>query len=143
MDSKSARSSSARKWWLLIGGIVVFVVAFDLLERLFPSEERSASAEGSVSASSPAPPVLRRLDDGAIEIRHDFFRHSTIRLGDEDDEEALYDCLAQGIEQAFGEGTAGWTRARVRSETERIQNECLGSFHDLPVPPRPPGPDDS
>ena len=146
MDSERKGSSSARKWWLLIGTIVVFVVAFDLLEKLVrpeptPSGEGSTVAEGAGAAASPAPPRLRRLDDGAIEIRHDFFRRSTIRLGDEDDEKALFDCLAQGIEQTFGEGTEGWTRERVRSETQRIQDECLGSTHGIPVPPRPPRPE--
>jgi hypothetical protein len=135
MDSENKKPSPSRKWWLLIGGIVVFVVAFDLLERFVPSEAGSAASEDAVVASGPAPPVVRRLDDGAIEIRHDFFRHSTIRLEDENDEIALFDCLAEGIERTFGEGTAGWTRTRVRSETQRIQDECLGSNRDLPVPP--------
>jgi hypothetical protein len=145
MESESKRSSSARKWWLLAGGFVVFVVAFGLLESLVrteptPSEGGSTPAGGAVAALSPAPPLLRRLDDGAIEIRHDFFRRSTIRLSNEDDEQALFDCLAQGIEQTFGDGIEGWNRERVRRETERIQDECLGSFHDIPRPPRPPRP---
>jgi len=135
VDSESKTPFPARKWWLLIGGIVAFVVAFDLLERLVPSNEGPAAAEDAALVSSPAPPELRRLDDGAIEIRHDFFRHSTIRLSNEDDSQALFDCLAEGIEQTFGEGTAGWTRARVRSETQRVQDACLGSNLDLPVPP--------
>jgi hypothetical protein len=145
MDSESARSSSARNWWLLAGGFVVFVVAFGLLESLVRTEP-TASKEGSTpgeetdAAPSPAPPKLRRLEDGAIEIRHDFFRRSTIRLGSEDQEKALFDCLAQGIEQTFGDGTAGWSRERVRRETQRIQDECLAPFHDMPVPPRPPQP---
>jgi hypothetical protein len=143
MDSESERSSSARNWWLLAGGFVVFVVAFGLLESLVRTEP-TASKEGSTpdedaaAASSPAPPTLRRLDDGAIEIRHDFFRRSTIRLGTEDQEQALFDCLAQGIEQTFGDGTEGWSRERVRRETQRIQDDCLSSFLDLPAPPRPP-----
>ena len=144
MDSESERSSSARKWWLLVGGIVVFVVAFGLLESLVrteptPSEEGSTPAVAADATLSPAPPELRRLDDGAIEIRHDFFRRSTIRLGNEEDEKALFDCLAQGIEQTFGDGTEGWDRARVLRETQRIQDECM-SLHRKPVPPRPPRP---
>jgi hypothetical protein len=144
MDPESERSSAARKWWLLIGGIVVFVVAFSLLESLVRTEP-APSAEGSTpagdpdAAPSPPPPELRRLDDGAIEIRHDFFRRSTIRLGNEDDEKALFDCLAQGIEQTFADGTAGWDRARVRRETQRIQDACLG-LQDIPTLPRRPRP---
>ena len=139
MDPKSERSSSARKWWLLIGGGVVFVVAFSLLQSLVRNEP-TPSAESSApgAAPSPAPPELRRLDDGGVEIRHDFFRRSTIRLGNEDEEKALFDCLAQGIEKTFGDGTKGWDRGRVRRETHRIQDDCL-RLHDMPVPPRPLG----
>jgi hypothetical protein len=144
MDPEGKRSSSARDWWLLIGGIVAFVVAFSVLESVVrteptPSEEGSAPAENADAAPSPTPPRLRRLEDGAIEIRHDFFRRSTIRLGDEKDEKALFDCLSQGIEQTFGDGTAGWDRGRVRRETQRIQDECMG-LHGMPALPRLPRP---
>ena len=144
MDPESERASSARKWWLLIGGIVAFLATFSLLESLVrteptPSEKGSAAAEDTDAAPSPTPPELRRLDDGAIEIRHDFFRRSTIRLGNRDDEKVLFDCLTQGIEQTFGDGTEGWDRGRVRRETQRIQDECMG-LHRKPVPPRPPRP---
>ena len=139
MDSQRERSTSARKWWLLVAGIVVIVVTLDLLESLVgtaptPSEEGAAPKVGVVAALSPAPPEVHRLDDGGIEIRHDFFRRTTIRLGNEDEEQALFDCLAQGIETTFGDGTEGWSRQRVRSETQHIQDKCLGSFLDLPVP---------
>ncbi len=139
VDPESGRSSSARKWGLLIGGIVVFVVAFGLLESLVRPEPTpgSTAADDTNAAASPAPPELRMLDDGAIEIRHDFFRRSTIRLGNKEDEQALYDCLAQGIEQTFADGTEGWNRARVRDEAYRIQDECMSSLSDIPVPPRP------
>lgn len=144
MEPESETSSSARKWWLLIGGIVVFVVAYSLLESLVgseptPSGNGSTPAEGADAAPSPAPPQVTRLADGAIEIRHDFFRRTTIRLGNEDDEKALLDCLARGIEETFGDGTAGWSRARVRRETQRIQDECMG-LHGMPVPRLPPLP---
>ena len=129
------------KWGLLLGGIVVFVVAISLLETLVrteptPSENGSAIAD---AARSPAPPELRRLDDGAIEIRHDFFHRSTIRLGNEEEERALFDCLAQGLEQKFGDGTEGWDHAGVRHETKLIQDQCLGLHRqeaDLPLPDR-------
>jgi hypothetical protein len=141
VDSESERSSSARAWWLLIGGFVVFVVSFSVLEKLVRPEPTASEtpAAGADVAPAPPPPQLRRLDGGGIEIRHDFFRRSTIRLGNEDDEKALFDCLARGIDQSFEDGTEGWDRSRVRRETQRIQDECLGR-HDLPVPPRPPRP---
>ena len=138
MDPDSERTSSARKWWLLIGGIVVFVVGFSLLERLVRTESTPSergSAEDADAAWSPAPPELRRLDDGGIEIRHDFFRRTTFRLGNEDDAQALFECLEQRIEETFGD-TEGWDRGRVRSETQRIQDECM-SLSDIPVAPRP------
>ena len=135
MDPERSRRSPARKWWLLVGGIVVFVVAFDLLERLVgPSPSASETAPAARGTASPAPPEVRRLEDGAIEIRHDFFRRSTIRLGDEDEQQVLFDCLRQGIERRFGEGTEGWSRERVRRETQEIQDACLGAVHDFPLP---------
>jgi hypothetical protein len=134
------RKPPFRKWWLLIAGIVVYLAVFSLLESLVrtdraTSDTDSTSADAADAARSPAPPHVRRLEDGGIEIRHDFFRRSTIRLGNEEDEKALYDCLEREVEQTFGDGTEGWDRERVRRETQRIQNECLG----LPGLPGPPG----
>ena len=142
MEPERQRSSSARKWWLLVGAVVAFVVLFQLLGNLVGTgstrlDDRSTTADGSDPAPrSPAPPELRRLEDGAIEIRHDFFRRSTIRLGNQKDEQALFDCLTRGIEESFGGGTAGWDRRRVRRETQRIQDECLGPAHAIPIPSR-------
>lgn len=142
-ESKNEKSSSTRTWLLLVGGIVLLIVGFDLVERLVrteptPSADGSAAEEDAAAGATPGLPELRRLEDGGIEIRHDFFRRSTIRLGTEDDQNALFDCLTRGIEQTFGAGTEDWGHGRVRDETQRILDECLGSFHDVPVPPRPP-----
>jgi hypothetical protein len=147
MDSQSERSSSARKWWLLIGGVVVFVVAIDLLESLLrtestPAENGSTPAGETDAATSPARPELRVQDDGAIEIRHGFFQRSTIRVGNDKDQEELLDCLTRGIEQMSEDGIEGWDRERVRQETRQIQDECLAVLRDVPVPPRPPQPGD-
>ena len=141
MDAEGERSSTARAWWMLIGGIVVFVVSFSVLEKLVlpePADSESPGAGADV-APAPRPPELRRLEGGGIEIRHDFFRRSTIRLGNEDDERALFDCLTRGFERSFGDGTEGWGRRRVRRETQRIQDECL-DLQDIPVQPRLPRP---
>ena len=146
MDAESERSFSARTWWLLIGGGVVFVVLFSLLESLVRPEPTPAVegpkpvGEHSDVAPSPKPPKLRWADDGAIEIRQGIFSQSRIRLDNEDAEKALFDCLAQGIEQTFGDGTEGWTRKRVKRETQRIQDECMASLLDMPELPRPPQP---
>ncbi len=127
--------SSTRMRWLLVGGVAVFVVAFSLLESLVGTESRPSATEAAAGTWSPAPPEVRRLEDGQIEIRHDFFRRSSYRLRNKVEEQALFDCLAQGIEETFGEGIRGWERERVRSETQRIQNECVG----VHSPPEPPG----
>lgn len=145
MDEKSAKSSRARNWWLLAGGIVVLVVTFDLVERLVrtesgPDANGPPSAEDAAAAETPFRPEVRKLEDGGIEIRLDLFRRTTIRLANEADERELLDCLERGFEQAFGDGSAGWSRARVRRETQRIQEECTARFFDLPAPPRLPGP---
>lgn len=139
MGPETKRWSASRKRWTLIGGVVVFVVAFSLVESLVGTEP--TSEEGSTSTqdpSAPALPEVRRLEDGEIEIRLDFFRRSSIRLGDKDEEQILFDCLTQGIEQTFGEGAPeGWDGKRVREETQRIQNECMG-FPERPSPPDAP-----
>lgn len=147
MESESKTSSSARKWWLLAAALVAFVVVFDLLERLTrtepgPSVDGSSPVEDAGAARGPAPPEVLRLEDGAIEIRHDFFRRSTIRLEDEEDSDALFDCLTLGIEQTFGDGTAGWSHGDVMRETRRIQDACLGESMNLPLPLRPSRPRD-
>ena len=135
MSSGNEKSTPSRMRWLLLGGIAVFVVAFSLLENLVGPESTPSDTEAAAGEWAPAPPELRRLEDGQIEIRHDFFRRSSYRMGDKEEEQALFDCLAKGIEETFGGGTRGWDRERVRSETQRIQNECM----DLPIPPEPPG----
>ena len=138
----STRQAS-RGWWCLAGGVIVFVVAFSLLERLARDESTGSpsgpTASGEAEAGPPPPELIKR-DDGGVEIRHDFFRRTTIRLSNEEDGKALFDCLTRSIEQTFGDGTEGWSRRRVRRETQRIQEACMASFHGLPVPPRPPRP---
>ena len=147
MDSEREKPASTRRWWLFLGGIVAFVVAFQLIESVFltdpsGSEEGAAPTEGAGGAPSPAPPEVRRLDNGAVEIRHDFFRRTTVRLGNDDDAKALFDCLTQGVEQTFGDGSESWSGSRKRRETNRIQDECMGLVVDLPVPPQVPRPGD-
>ena len=129
MESKGRRTG----WWVA-GAVVLVVAIFTLLERLIEGKPTPV-LENPAIVTSPAPPEVLRLEDGGIEIRHDYFRRTTIRLGVEEDEQALYDCLVTGIEETFGEGTEGWGRGRVRQEAERIQDQCLTSVTDLPPPP--------
>jgi len=133
MDRQGGRSSSARTWWLLIGGIVVLFVAFDWLERAVREEPPPSSVSEVDARTTPAPPQLSRLDDGAIEIRHDFFRRTTIHMSDDSASQALYDCLSSRINETFGNGTEGWDDEGIREETQRFLNEC-GDIPEIPVP---------
>ena len=142
MNPKNKRLSTARKWWLLLGGIVVFVVSLTLLENLFstdpsPSEKPSAPPE---QTAPPSPPELRWTDDGAIELSEKPFRPSTIRLQNDEKKQELFNCLEQRIEETFGNGTEGWDRVGVWRETQRIKAECMDSLRDIPVPAPPPQP---
>jgi hypothetical protein len=108
MDPEGKKLSSARNWWLLIGGFVVFVVAFSLLEHLVGTESTgSRPAQDATSLTSPASPEVRRLDDGAVEIRHDFFRRSTIRLGNEDEGQAVLRLIRSRFGSSFRLGWGG------------------------------------
>jgi hypothetical protein len=133
---------SKRKWWLLIGGgVLLYAVVFTLIENLVESESPTA-ADGSTPAtgagSSPALPEVGRRDDGAVEIRHDFFRRTTIRLETEEEEQALFECLEREIEQAFGDGTQGLSGRQIRDETRLLQDRCMG-LRGVPPVPDPPG----
>lgn len=137
MSSGNEKLTPARKRWLLFGGIAVFVVAFSLLESLVGTDSTPSEPEADEGTWAPEPPEVRRLEDGEIEIRHDFFRRSSYRMADKKEEQLLFDCLEKGIEETFGEGTTGWDRERVRSETRRIQNHCVG-LPAVPTVPEPP-----
>lgn len=145
MTRESEPPSAARKWWLLLGAVVLFVVTFDFLERLTGPEPSQSTTGADATADTsgaqgPSPPVLRKTEDGAIEIRLDIFRRTTIRLDSDAQRDAVYDCLEKGFDEAFGDGTEGWTARRVRRETQRIQNECLTPVPGLQVPPLPSPP---
>jgi hypothetical protein len=141
MASESS-GSSFRKGWFVVLAFVVFAVGLSLIEGIGTDPQTSADHSGvdggEETASSIAAPEVVRLEGGGVEIRHDFFRRSTIRLNDDEAEKALFECLEHGIEKMFAKGTTGWTGARVRDETRRVQDECLRSRTNLPVPPRPP-----
>jgi len=128
-----------RKWWLLIGAILVYLLAFDWLERLVRNEpassEQNPGAAQRIATSSPRRPEVRRLDDGAVEIRHDFFRRTTIRLGDEDSQDTLFNCLEKGFEERFVGRTEDWDGERVRRETRTVRNACLGEAKEGSAPP--------
>jgi hypothetical protein len=145
MADRSPGRVTARKVWLLIGAVVVFVLAFDAIERLArPDREppegaaRNGAAEGGGRAAQL--PEIVRLEGGGVEIRLDFFRRTTIRLDSEEAEDALADCLERGIAETFGEGTEDWPALRIRREMRRIRNGCTAGMIDLPPVPPPPSP---
>jgi len=144
MNSEGKRPSAARKWWLLLAGIVVFAVSLTLLENLLGTESTPSEADSEPlqPAAPPSPPELSWTDDGAIEITEKPFRPSTIRLQNEEKKQQLFDCLEQRLEETFGNGTEGWDRVGVWRETQRIKGECMDSLRDIPVPPTPPQPGD-
>jgi len=126
MNTKSDRPSTLR-WWILAGGIVLFVVAFNWIEGLFGPdlEERERRVDQAVAEAAPDPPEVVRLEQGGIEIRHDLVETSMLRLTNKEKEDELYDCLTQRIEEVFGGGTEGWDSGRVERETLQVRFECL------------------
>jgi hypothetical protein len=111
------------------------VALFSLLERLAGTPSSVSTLEPG-APTSPALPEVRMPEDGGVEIRHDFFRRTTIRLGSEEEDGALFECLTRGLEESFAAGTEGWGAQRVRDETRRVQEACMGA-RGIPVPPRP------
>ncbi|MCP3978205.1 MAG: hypothetical protein GY716_02580 [bacterium] len=142
MHPESNRSSSRRNWLLLLGAAILFVVAFGLLERVVaprPVPGVTASGTDDTQANAPAPPTVQRRNDGGVDIRHGFFHRTTIRMGSPEDDDALYECVKRAFDEAFGDGTAGRTRAQLKAETERVQDECIATFRPpRPEPPPPP-----
>jgi len=138
MDTKGKRRSSTRGWWLLAAAVVAFLVLFDLLDRLTGSEAPVDTATDASAASVPTPPEVVRLEGGGVEIRHDLFRRTTIRLGDDEKERELHDCLVRGLDEAFTGASAEWGRWRVEREVQQVQQACLQGTGAPTVPPLPP-----
>lgn len=94
-----------RMWLLLLGGLVLFVAAQEMLEKLFPHERPvpSEAAEAATVPEESVRPKITRLDDGVeIEIG---FRRTTIRLGqDEGSIDDLIACINERIDRAIAEG---------------------------------------
>jgi len=133
--------SSIRKWWLLAGGAIALVILLSLLERVVGTPA-VPSTSPSTDVGSAMRPEVRRAADGSIEIRTDSFHRTRIRLGSAAEQQALFDCLSSGFDEAFPEGrTDGLGRREVRAEVQRIQDRCMeSSMKAPPVPPTPPPP---
>jgi hypothetical protein len=140
--------------------LILFVVAFDFVERFVtpgsrrvaePPAEPEASAEPE-AAGDPFAPQIEKLPDGSVEIRVGTVRRVRIHLDDEEDADALIDCIEEGIASAPGLGDDRGERPRasfgpldrhlraerVWEQVSRIQEGCLGSVSGLPPLPLPP-----
>jgi hypothetical protein len=139
MKPESERSSLTRKrkWWLLLAGGLVFLVILTWVEGMVrhDREKTTTTAEGARDARPLAPPEVVRLEEGGIEIRYEFSRDTTLRVMDREKEDALFDCLTEGIARRFEDGTEGWTAGIVEGETLQVQFECLRSIKANPAPP--------
>ena len=130
---------------LLLGGLALFAVVFNLLERLATpaTPEESSVTEEHDDASAPEAiiPEVRRLGVDGVVIDAGELRRTTIVIdGGPEKVDLLVACLEAGVEQAFGEGgsfvppgATGWlTRGAqrrayekyVRDEVDRITDEC-------------------
>ena len=131
MNPENERSSAGRRWWWLLAGIVVFAVSFTVLENL-GRKEPTPSETVPAPPPTPATPEVRWTEDGAIELSEEPFAPSRINLRNEEKKQQLFNCIEQGIEETFGNGTEGWDRVGVWRETQRIKNECMDSLRGVP-----------
>ena len=129
-------SSSNRRWWLFAGGLLVAVVVLTALERLVGTPPAATAATDDRAREWPA---VRRLEDGAIEIREGRFGRTTIRLDSEAEQRALFECVASGFDRAFGGGRAsGLGHGEIRAEAGRIRERCMRFVAPGMLPPPRP-----
>jgi hypothetical protein len=146
-----------RLWGGLIGGLILFVVAFDLLEGLVMPDEPSAAELSAGEAEPPEPirPRVEKLEGGGVQVS--VGRHHRIRifLEDETEADALIACIEEGIASsaALTDGEASqppasrglfpWQQRsqQVWDEVARIQNRCMLEKLDHALPPLPVPPE--
>jgi hypothetical protein len=157
------REPSGRRWprwrlWAgLIGGLILFVVAFDLLERLVTPDEPGA-AELSAGAAAPESilPRVEKLAGGEVQVSVGRHRRIRILLEDEAEADALIACIEEGIASSPAltgadasqppalTGLISWHQRseEVWDEVARIQEACMLSRLDAAIPPLPAPPPD-
>ena len=139
MKPESERSSLTRKrkLWLLVAGGLVFLVILTWVEGMVrhDREKRTTAAERTRDKRPLAAPEVVRLEHGGIEIRYEFSNDTTLRVMDREKEEALFECLTEGVARKFENGTEGWTAGIVEGETLEVQFECLRSIKASSTPP--------
>ena len=152
MDHSEPVPSTARKsrsrvraLGLLLGGLALFVVGFNVLERLVaPGSPRVAlpTDEQRGDPIEPIRPEVRRLGSDGVVIDAGELRRTTIVIdGSSEDVDLLLACLEEGIEQSFSDGGSfvppgsdGWLTRRahrraiakhVGDEIDRIKDQCM------------------
>ncbi len=132
---------------LLLGGGVLFVVGFNLLERLVTPGTPPAAVPTEEDRQDPFEPIrpeVRNLGrDGVVIDAGELLRTTLVIDGSSEDVDLLVSCLEEGIEQSFSDGGSfvppgsdGWLTRRahrrayakhVGDEIDRIQDECMQS----------------
>jgi hypothetical protein len=122
-----------RTWAVLLGAALLFVVFFDLLERLTATESTPPAQSLPAGESVDLPRVTRLGQQG---IRIDFWGGGTvIRIeGVEGDRDAVIACIEDGMAELFADTTSptGFFARRdhdrwMVQEVRRINNECSAS----------------
>ena len=136
-----------RSMGLLLGGLLLFAVAFSLVERLAgpaAAPQTVAASEGEKPAEVPElviPEIRREGSDGVVIDAGELRRTTIVIDGGPQQVDLLVECLEHGIEASFSEGgsfvppdASGWlTRGAHRralakatgDEIDRIKDECL------------------
>jgi len=135
-DNSHARRvwSKWRHWAIPLGVLVLFVVVFDLLERLVEPD----APPGDEVASEPAAPLepirpeVTRLGSTGVRLEVEGGNRITQHLDNEAQADRLITCLEEGIatSPAFAEGEAGQPpqsdRLLARSvRAEQVWNEAI------------------
>jgi hypothetical protein len=155
-DNRHARGarSNWRRWAILLGALILFVVAFDLMGRLVEPSARPGAevAPDPASLLEPIRPEVTKLgrsgvrvvvDEGGYRLTHDY--------QDEAKADRLIACIEEGIatSPALTEGEAGQppgsdslfarnVRAKqVWMEVIRIHNGCTMDLDPVPPDGRP------
>ncbi len=139
--------SRVRALGLLLGGVVLFVVGFNLLERLVTPDRPSPTVpteEDRSDSIEPIRPEVRKLGSDGIVIDAGEHRRTTIVIdGTAEDVDVLLACIEEGIERSFSDGGSfvppgrdGWLTRRahrraiakhVGDEVDRIKDRCMES----------------
>jgi len=150
---------------VLFGIGALFVVVFQLAERVTGPPERSSAAAESDVSGEPGEPIsieIRRPGPNSLQITVGGMHTSTVRLDSEHDGniDDVVACLEEGIERAEAEGVidlrppdSWWARQagriRVSEQVSQIQHRCfseriggmtLPELPSLDPPPPPPPP---